>query len=269
MAPKPPAAKAPAKGPAGKSASENPSSPEKPPRTPSKLELCLASYNCATLGILMLFSLSLYTLWYISLCAVEKAKREPLRNAVAQIRKFMISRNAEYDVLNDTDLIVEAEKVARQLIPWSQKIQEIRIEIADLHHKLNHNWQAHNGHLYLFSYEKLNFQDTIKLCNKSQASIADVQDDDEERFLEHATKHKYGSYWIGLYYINRTWRWVMPDSLPQKTYWMEDEPYRHGRPKCTRLQNKCNTQLACWYTVDCVNEGRGICKRKPETKWIN
>ncbi|XP_039198434.1 C-type lectin domain family 4 member M-like isoform X4 [Crotalus tigris] len=227
MAPKPPAAKAPAKGPAGKSASENPSS------------------------------------------AVEKAKREPLRNAVAQIRKFMISRNAEYDVLNDTDLIVEAEKVARQLIPWSQKIQEIRIEIADLHHKLNHNWQAHNGHLYLFSYEKLNFQDTIKLCNKSQASIADVQDDDEERFLEHATKHKYGSYWIGLYYINRTWRWVMPDSLPQKTYWMEDEPYRHGRPKCTRLQNKCNTQLACWYTVDCVNEGRGICKRKPETKWIN
>ncbi|KAL7975910.1 hypothetical protein Chor_011825 [Crotalus horridus] len=82
--------------------------------------------------------------------------------------------------VSDTDLIVEAEKVARQLIPWSQKIQEIRIEIADLHHKLNHNWQAHNGHLYLFSYEKLNFQDTIKLCNKSQASIADVQDDDEE-----------------------------------------------------------------------------------------
>ncbi|XP_039198443.1 CD209 antigen-like protein C [Crotalus tigris] len=260
MAPKPPAGKAPAKGPAG---------PAKPGRTPTKIEECLAGYNCATLGILMLFCLFLYTVWYISLCAVERAKRDPLRQAVAQIRQYMISRNAEYDALNDTEVLLEAEKVARQLVPWAQKINELQTEIAELHYKLNHDWTAYKGHLYLFNYASLSFEGTVELCNKSKAYITDVTDDTEQRFLEESIKMKHGHYWIGLSYINREWKWVALETKPQKEYWREGHPGKSPDNKCVRMDTECNTRLQCWGAVECTLRGRGICKQKPETKWIN
>ncbi|KAK9398536.1 C-type lectin domain family 17 member A-like [Crotalus adamanteus] len=187
------------------------------------------------LGIVMVFCLILYTIWYISLCAEEKAKRDPLRQAVAQIRQYMIARNAEYGSLNDTDLIMEAEKLARQLIPWAQKIKELQAEIAELHYKLNHDWTAYKGHLYLFGYRSLTFEGTVELCNKSKAYIADVTDDVEERFLEESIKTKHGSYWIGLHYINSEWKWVALGTKAQKNYWKDGEPGRRLTNKCRRI----------------------------------
>ncbi|XP_039198439.1 killer cell lectin-like receptor subfamily B member 1B allele A isoform X2 [Crotalus tigris] len=259
MAPKPPppAAKPPAKGPAG---------PAKPSRPPTKLELYLSGYNCATIGVLLLFCLFLYTLWYISLCAVERAKRDPLRQAVAQIRQYMISRNAEYDALNDTEVLLEAEKVAGQLIPWAQKIKELQAEIADLHYKLNHEWTAYNNHLYLFNYESLNYDDTMKLCNKSKSFLTDIQDDTEERFIEQAVRKKYGSFWIGLRYWDSNWKVEITKIKPRKTYWKSGNP---GRGGCARMTTECNTHLRCWISADCHQRARGICKQKPESKWMS
>ncbi|XP_060548179.1 CD209 antigen-like protein E isoform X2 [Pantherophis guttatus] len=201
--------------------------------------------------------------------AVEKAKRDPLRHAVAQIRHYMISRNAEYGTLNDTAIILEAEKMSRELLPWAEKIKEIQAEIADIHYKLNHRWMSYRGHLYLFSFDSVSLHNTIKLCKQSKAYVADIQDNDEEAFLEEAIRHKHGSYYIGLVYNNKEWTWHHTDGKALNTYWKEGEPRNSRSNKCARLANACNTKLHCWYTVPCSLLARGICKKKPEDKWIN
>ncbi|XP_060538320.1 uncharacterized protein LOC132709238 [Pantherophis guttatus] len=255
MAPKPP----PAKGPAPA---------KQPERPPSKLQECLSGYNCVTLGVVMLFSLFLYTLWYISLCTLERAKREPLRKAVAQLRQYMIAQNAEYGTLNDTAIILEAEKVSRQLLPWAEKIKEIQAEIADIHYKLNENWIAYKSHLYLLNPELLNFVDSNKLCSESKAFMTDIQDDEDEIFLESAIRRKHGDYYIGLTYESREWRWTITHVKAFKYYWAKNQPKDTHLNHCAKLQSGCTTKLKCWISAACNSLGRCICKKKPEDKWM-
>ncbi|KAL7975914.1 hypothetical protein Chor_011829, partial [Crotalus horridus] len=51
---------------------------------------------------------------------------------------------------------------------------------SELHYKLNHDWTAYKGHLYLFNYASLSFEGTVELCNKSKAYLTDVTDDTEQ-----------------------------------------------------------------------------------------
>ncbi|XP_070805022.1 killer cell lectin-like receptor subfamily B member 1B allele C [Pituophis catenifer annectens] len=126
----------------------------------------------------------------------------------------MIAQDAEYGNLNDTAIILEAEKVSRQLLPWAEKIKEIQAEIAELHYKLNHDWTAYKNHLYLLSYQSFNFYDTRKLCKTFKADILDIQDDAEEAYIEEITQEKHGDYWIGLSYGGGRWKWSINDAPP-------------------------------------------------------
>ncbi|XP_058049086.1 CD209 antigen-like protein E [Ahaetulla prasina] len=180
----------------------------------------------------------------------------------------MISQNAEFGALNDTEIILKAENASRVLLPWAEKIKEIQAEIGDLHYKLNHKWIAYNGHLYLLNPKASTFHETIKLCNDSKAYIADIQDEAEEKYLEEAIRQKHGSYWLGLLHDGREWIWYNTALKPLKTYWMDKEPANVRANKCMRLRNECKENLVCWYAVPCNIQGRGICKQKPEDKWI-
>ncbi|XP_070612940.1 oxidized low-density lipoprotein receptor 1-like isoform X2 [Erythrolamprus reginae] len=237
------------------------------PRWLNKLQQCLQSYNCATLGVVMLFCLFLYTLWYISLYVAEKEKRDPLRKAMAQIRRYMITRDEEFGLLNDTDLILEAEKVARELLPWAHKIKEIQAETADLQYKLNHDWVAYNNSIYLFNTRKLYYPDAVANCKKFKAYVADILDDSEEAFLEEIVQSTEAGHWIGLKKIKGTYKWQFSQSEPLKSYWMPGQP--KTKQDCVRMPRTCNKTLSCWMTVRCDVLSRSICKKKPEDKWMN
>ncbi|ETE63908.1 hypothetical protein L345_10325, partial [Ophiophagus hannah] len=116
----------------------------------------------------------------------------------------------------NTDIILEAEKTSRELLVWAEKIKELQTEIADLHYKLNHDWMAHKGFLYLLSYEIHNYYNTIEMCKKHKGYIVDILDDHEEEYLEEMTKEKHGSYWIGLIYKGGTWRWEVSQAKSLK-----------------------------------------------------
>ncbi|KAG8134204.1 hypothetical protein E2320_007332, partial [Naja naja] len=69
---------------------------------------------------------------------------------------------------------------SRELLIWAEKIKELQAEIADLHYKLNHDWMAHRGFIYLFSYEINDYHGTVRMCKEFKSYIVDILADDEE-----------------------------------------------------------------------------------------
>ncbi|KAM6441420.1 CD209 antigen-like protein C isoform 2-T3 [Liasis olivaceus] len=213
--------------------------PKKPPAGGggAKVKGALESYNCATMGVVTVFCLILLTLWALTLY---------------------------------TNVILEAEKVSRQLIPWATKINELEAEIADLHYKLNHDWTAFKGFLYFFSYEELTFFSMLYECKKFKAHIISIGSKAEEEFLEGILQNKYGPYWIGLRWSpeQNNWKWADDDLRYNAEYWSPGYPKKSTSMLCVKMWSECNTTLKCWANYNCDVRGRGICKQLPEKKWM-
>ncbi|KAM6441418.1 CD209 antigen-like protein C isoform 1-T2 [Liasis olivaceus] len=246
--------------------------PKKPPAGGggAKVKGALESYNCATMGVVTVFCLILLTLWALTLYLNEKAKRDPLRTAVSHMRRYLASKDKIFASFNDTNVILEAEKVSRQLIPWATKINELEAEIADLHYKLNHDWTAFKGFLYFFSYEELTFFSMLYECKKFKAHIISIGSKAEEEFLEGILQNKYGPYWIGLRWSpeQNNWKWADDDLRYNAEYWSPGYPKKSTSMLCVKMWSECNTTLKCWANYNCDVRGRGICKQLPEKKWM-
>ncbi|XP_070612923.1 CD209 antigen-like protein B isoform X1 [Erythrolamprus reginae] len=195
----------------------------------------------------MLFCLFLYTLWYIRLYAIEKAKRDPLRKAMAQIRRYMITRDPDFALLN-----------------------------VDLQYKLNRKWEAHNGHIYRLSKTEGPYKVALTACDEYNAYLTDILDDAEEAFLVNMVKDKMVPSWIGMKkhkttYKKKTkyyWVWTHSNTTVNKFYWHDSTTKPKPEQIYAKLQHRCDKRLECWIQSG-DDWGPSICKRKPEDKWIN
>ncbi|XP_060548090.1 oxidized low-density lipoprotein receptor 1-like, partial [Pantherophis guttatus] len=254
--------------------SKHPPPPPPPPPPPSLKTVVirfLIGHDCATICLILIFFLVVITLWMAILVWQEKVRYEPLRKAIQNIRKFMVAQNPDLKVFNDVDIILEAEKLATQLLPWSTKLNEIEAEITNVQYKLNHDWMAYKGHLYSLNDRLSDYYEFRQYCEDEKAALISDISEEEEKFLEEVAQRKQGPYYIGLVlsYLTDKWQWYNLGTEPPKSYWMEGEPRDPYNNMCAAIHNECITPLMCWVNLDCMTVGRGICKQKPEDKWIN
>ncbi|XP_060548214.1 uncharacterized protein LOC117658513 isoform X2 [Pantherophis guttatus] len=254
--------------------SKHPPPPPPPPPPPTLKTVVirfLIGHDCATICLILNFFLIVITLWMAILVQQEEMKYEPLRKAIQNIRKFMVAQNPDLKVFSDVDIILEAEKLATQLLPWSTKLNEIEAEITNIQFKLDHNWMAYEGHLYLL-HDQLGIQLQIKdYCQGQKAALISSISEEEEKFLEEELKKKkQGPYFIGLVYRYNTgnWQWYDIGNVPEKQYWKPGEEHNTRKGLCAGIQNECLTPLKCWVVMECFKPGRGICKQKPVAKWM-
>ncbi|XP_039224764.1 C-type lectin domain family 4 member K-like isoform X1 [Crotalus tigris] len=243
------------------------------PRAPPKVAKApiTGAHRLVVVGFVILFCLLLCTSWIGALCLMEKLKHDALRKAVAGIRSYMVSVDANYNLLNDTDLILEAEKLTVPLAVLSIKHQELEGALEDLQGKLSKDWIIYRGKIYYFGDQMLQQEKWVNRCISLRAEIVSVRDRDEQEFLGTLVASRYGSFWIGYRYHAKENKfvWHNPEVPAYPTYWVDGFPQLPEDNQCVLMSSRCPTLYKCWINYPCEEPQKGICKKSPELRWMS
>ncbi|XP_039224770.1 CD209 antigen-like protein C isoform X2 [Crotalus tigris] len=214
------------------------------PRAPPKVAKApiTGAHRLVVVGFVILFCLLLCTSWIGALCLMEKLKHDALRKAVAGIRSYMVSVDANYNLLNE-----------------------------DLQGKLSKDWIIYRGKIYYFGDQMLQQEKWVNRCISLRAEIVSVRDRDEQEFLGTLVASRYGSFWIGYRYHAKENKfvWHNPEVPAYPTYWVDGFPQLPEDNQCVLMSSRCPTLYKCWINYPCEEPQKGICKKSPELRWMS
>ncbi|XP_026546417.1 killer cell lectin-like receptor subfamily F member 2 [Notechis scutatus] len=187
------------------------------------------------------------------------------------MRRYMVSLDENYALLNDTDLIWEVEKLALPLALLTVKHQELEAALADLQAKLSTDWIIHEGKMYYFGDQTLQQEEWVKRCAALKAEIVSIEDKDKQRFLGTSVASRSGHFWIGYKYRAQDSKFVWHNpGVP--AYVITGLMDFHSIRKTTSvslLDSKCPMPYKCWMNHPCDEHQKGICKKSPEMRWLS
>ncbi|XP_021347184.1 low affinity immunoglobulin epsilon Fc receptor-like isoform X2 [Mizuhopecten yessoensis] len=129
-------------------------------------------------------------------------------------------------------------------------------------------WLYNANHCYLFSQSRKTWQEAIEKCQDMNAYLADIQSDEENRFVKmelsrrHEENPELGDYFLGGYLstTERKWIWRRTGEQFGYTDWAPNEPNNHQDlgEECLMLYGRTLFQ---WNDVRCSKTFFFICKK--------
>ncbi|XP_042325660.1 rheacalcin-2-like [Sceloporus undulatus] len=139
--------------------------------------------------------------------------------------------------------------------------------IADITTRTQQGWVLFNEAIYLFNERKLWWSAAREFCEDLQSVLTSVENEAEQIFLESEVKAAKQDFWIGLYWRNG-WKWADSREYEIK-HWAANMPLDSADNRCGFLQNQCRVPTKCWGNLQCGEEKRFICKKRPDKRWYS
>ncbi|XP_077157170.1 CD209 antigen-like protein 2 isoform X2 [Paroedura picta] len=241
-----------------------PAAPAAPPE-PTEFNLLLMNprFKYVTMGVtgLVIFTTLLVFLLYC--IYVDKATQ--IIGAVSSMRGVLSYHNESYDLLPDKEIMATMENLLVIFVNQERMNKRAQHEIDQITKLLDKGWMPFGGFLFYFSPGTGQNQDTaVKACEATESTLAYIQSQEEEAFLESVATTNKKRYWIGLTKPSNHWEWITGEKLTT-AYWAAGSPSAsENSPKtCVEIQGGA-PKLHAWGDVLCALTKNWICKLTPD-----